>query len=185
MVAPDRRDARPDTRRCALSWSFLERVTGIEPAPPAWKKPSTVLAPRDPVELHEVVDGEFAYSHPGQFAVGDIELDSGPRLTVVSLYGIWDRRIDSRDLFVEAILHRAISDLTVVCQERAAAYVLVGGDLNIYSYSDGSVWGDRGITVLSCLARTAWRSAAFAPTPSPDWTDALARTTHVGMSRRS
>ena len=110
------------------------------------------IASRDPAELHEVVDGEFACSHPGQFSVGDIELESGQRLTVVSLYGIWDQMVDSRDLFVEATLHRAISDLTVVFQEHAAAYVLVGGDLNIYSYSDGSVWGDRGMTVLSRLA---------------------------------
>jgi hypothetical protein len=53
---------------------------------------------------------------------------------VVSLYGIWDRMIDSGDLFVEATLHRAISDLAVVFQERAAAHVLVAGDLNICSF---------------------------------------------------
>ena len=110
------------------------------------------IAQREPVELHEVVDGGFACSHPGQFAVGDIDLDSGRRLTLVSLYGIWDRMTDSGDLFVEATLHRAISDLTVVFQERAAAYVLVAGDLNVYSYSDGTVWGNRGMTVLSRLA---------------------------------
>ena len=58
---------------------------------------------------------------------------------------------DSGNLFVEATLHRAISDLTVVFQQRAAAYVLVAGDLNLYSYSDGTVWGDRAMTVLSPL----------------------------------
>jgi endonuclease/exonuclease/phosphatase family metal-dependent hydrolase len=110
------------------------------------------IAPREPVELHQVVDGGFACSHPGQFAVGDVQLDDGRQLTVVSLYGIWDRMTDSGDLFVEATLHRAISDLTIVFQERAAAYVLVAGDLNIYSYSDGTVWGDRGMTLLSRLA---------------------------------
>jgi hypothetical protein len=111
-----------------------------------------VIAPREPVELHQVVDGDFACSHPGQFAVVDVILDDGRRLTVISLYGIWDRMSDSGDLFVEATLHRAISDLTLVFQERAAEYVLVAGDLNIYSYSDGSVWGARGMTVLSRLA---------------------------------
>ena len=99
-----------------------------------------LIAPREPVELHQVVDGAFACSHPGQFAVGDIDLDDGGRLTLVSLYGIWDRMTDSGNLFVEATLHRAISDLTVVFQQRAAAYVLVAGDLNLYSYSDGTVW---------------------------------------------
>ena len=53
-----------------------------------------LIAPREPVELHQVVDGGFACSHPGQFAVGDIDLDDGRRLTVVSLYGIWDRMTD-------------------------------------------------------------------------------------------
>ena len=120
--------------------------------PPSLRPATTTSHHTEPVELHEVVDGGFACSHPGQFAVGDIDLDDGQRLTVVSLYAIWDRMVDSGDLFVEATLHRAISDLTVVFQERGTAYVLVGGDLNIYSYSDGTVWGDRGMTVLSRLA---------------------------------
>jgi endonuclease/exonuclease/phosphatase family metal-dependent hydrolase len=59
---------------------------------------------------------------------------------------------DSGDLFVDATLHRAISDLAVVFQERSAEHVLVAGDLNVYSYSDGSTWGDRALTVLSRLA---------------------------------
>ena len=110
------------------------------------------ITPRPPTELHEVVDGDLACSHPGQFAVADIRLDGGRRVTVVSLYGIWDRMTDSGDLYAEATLHRAISDLTVVFQARDAANVLVAGDLNIYSYSDGTPAGERGLTVLSRLS---------------------------------
>ncbi|MEL7974347.1 hypothetical protein AAG589_00665 [Isoptericola sp. F-RaC21] len=111
-----------------------------------------VVVPREPTELHDVVDGEFACSHPGQFAVGDVAIDGGPRVTVISLYGIWDRMLDSGTMFPEATLHRAISDLTPVFQERANDYVLVAGDLNLYSYSDGTVWGRRGMTVFERLA---------------------------------
>jgi hypothetical protein len=111
-----------------------------------------LIAPRVPEPLQPGLDGAFSCSHPGQFAVGDIALEDGQQLTLISLYGIWDRMGDSGDIFVEATLHRAISDLTMVFQERAAEYVLVGGDLNVYSYSDGTVWGDRGMTVLSRLA---------------------------------
>jgi hypothetical protein len=110
------------------------------------------MTPREPTELHDAVDGDLACSHPGQFAVADVDLDGGRRLTVVSLYGIWDRMLDSGDNYVEATLHRAISDLTVVLQERSAEYVLVAGDLNIYSYSDRTMWGDRRLTVLSRFA---------------------------------
>ncbi|MGF0117443.1 endonuclease/exonuclease/phosphatase family protein [Promicromonospora sp. Marseille-Q5078] len=110
------------------------------------------LTPREPVELHQAAEGTFAASHPGQFAVADIALDGGRRLTVVSLYGIWDRMLDSGDMYAEATLHRAISDLTMIFQERGNEHVLVAGDLNIYSYADGTVWGDRYLTVFSRLA---------------------------------
>ena len=110
------------------------------------------VAPRVPVELHEAAEGTFAASHPGQFAVADMALAGGRSLTVVSLYGIWDRMLDSGDVYAEATLHRAISDLTMIFQERCADHVLVAGDLNIYSYADGTVWGDRYLTVFSRLA---------------------------------
>ncbi|CAN5611361.1 hypothetical protein BH24ACT26_BH24ACT26_23320 [soil metagenome] len=107
------------------------------------------LRPRVPLPLHQAADGEFACSHPGQFAVSDVCVDGAPVLTLVSLYGIWDTMIDSGDKYAEATLHRALSDLTPLFQERAARLVLVAGDLNLYSYSDGSIWGNRWMSVWS------------------------------------
>jgi endonuclease/exonuclease/phosphatase family metal-dependent hydrolase len=104
---------------------------------------------REPLPLHEAFDGGFACSHPGQFAVGVMALDGGIKLTLVSLYGIWDRMLDSGSLYPDATLHRAISDLAVVFQEIDARFVLVGGDLNVYSYSDGSSWAERAVGVLN------------------------------------
>lgn len=113
---------------------------------------SAQLTERRSSALHESVDGEFACSHPGQFAVGELSFDSGERITLVSLYGIWDRMKDSRRAYPEATLHRAISDLTLLFQERANEFVLIAGDLNVYSYATGDRWVDRGLTVFSRLA---------------------------------
>ncbi len=109
------------------------------------------ITPLQPTPLHEVFDGEFGCCHPGQFAVAVMPLGFGGRLILVSLYGLWERMLDSRSLYSEATLHRAISDLAFVFQAVDARYVLVGGDLNINSYSDGSEWGDRAMTVLARL----------------------------------
>ena len=107
---------------------------------------------RDPVELHLAADGEYSCSHPGQFAVSDVALRGGRRLTVVSLYGIWDLVGGARDRYVEATLHRAISDLSVVFQESSADLILVAGDFNLYSYPVGSALVDRSLSVWSRLA---------------------------------
>ena len=115
--------------------------------------PGIEAVPRIPLSLHKAPDGEFAVCHPGQLAVTDLPLDDGRSLTVISLYGIWDTMLDNKDRrYTEATLHRAISDLTPIFQERSAQLVLVAGDLNLYSYSDGTVWGDRWMTVLSRFA---------------------------------
>jgi hypothetical protein len=107
--------------------------------------------PRSAMALHEAADGELASSHPGQFAVTDVEADNDRVVTMISLYGIWDTMLDSGDKYTEATLHRAVSDLTPIFQERRADYVLIAGDLNLYSYSDGSAWGERWMTVLARL----------------------------------
>jgi endonuclease/exonuclease/phosphatase family metal-dependent hydrolase len=112
----------------------------------------TTVRFRKPVELCRVVDGGFACSHPGQFAVGVLDLEAGRRLTVISLYGIWDPVPGSRTGYVEASLHRAISDLSVVLQEPEADLILVAGDFNLYDYPVGGALTDRSLTVWSRLA---------------------------------
>lgn len=148
-----------DERRWRLSVPPLYRAADGTTKPTRRPFGSSIVAtggrtvvPRVPVELHQSVDGELACSHPGQFAVADLRLDDGAQLTIVSLYGIWERMTDSGALYIDATLHRAISDLAIVFQQRASSYVLVGGDLNLYSYSDGSAWSDRAMAVLSRLA---------------------------------
>lgn len=136
---------------------------------------------RDPVELHLAADGEFPCSHPGQFAVSDVALTGGRRLTMVSLYGIWDLVGGSRDKYVEATLHRAISDLSVVFQEPCADLILVAGDFNLYSYrSEARSW------IAACRCGRAspdmdWKSAARSVrTANPRWSGVRVPTLPAG-----
>jgi len=119
--------------------------------------------------LHQVADGGFACSHPGQFAVSDVTLADGGRLTVVSLYGIWDLVAGPpRGSYVEASLHRAISDLSVVFQEPGADLILVAGDFNLYTYPVGDTLADRSLTVWSRLAAYGLeRCGPFRPDHEP------------------
>lgn len=110
------------------------------------------LSPRRPIPLREAKAdwGEFVASHPGQFAVGDLETADGTAVTVISLYGIWDKIPETGELFAEATLHRAISDLAVVFQARGAQNILLAGDLNVWrAYAgNGEPWVPRFATVF-------------------------------------
>jgi hypothetical protein len=70
---------------------------------------------------------------------------------MVSLYGLWDQMADSELLYAEATVHRALSDLAVVFQERGAEYVLVAGDLNVWEGRTGKGWPERFATVFERL----------------------------------
>jgi hypothetical protein len=69
--------------------------------------------PRRPIPVLDAVYGQFFACHPGQFSVVDLILGNCERVTVVSLYGMWDRLHEHGALYADASLHRAISDLTV------------------------------------------------------------------------
>jgi hypothetical protein len=134
----DRDDSRKETNR----W-WASAVVGTA---------GHQVTPREPVQLHQVADGGFACSHPGQFAVSDVALADGGKLTAVSLYGIWDLVAGTGDRYVEASLHRAISDLSVVFQAPEADLILVAGDLNLYTYPVGDALVDRSLTIWDRLA---------------------------------
>ena len=114
------------------------------------------LTPRPAVPLSEAkVDwGEFVASHPGQFAAADVTTPGGDAITVVSLYGIWDKIPETGQLFADATLHRAISDLAVLFNQRGADKVLVAGDLNVWHAYEGAGerWAQRFHTVFDRLA---------------------------------
>ena len=168
------RAGEPERWRIAVPRYRIDEADGSRKETNRWWASAVVstggrqVRPREPVELHQVADGEFACSHPGQFAVSDVALADGGRLIVVSLYGIWDPVVGTRHRYVEASLHRAISDLSVVFQEPGADLILVAGDFNLYTYPVGDTLADRSLTVWSRLAAYGLeRCGPFRPDHEP------------------
>lgn len=70
----------------------------------------------------------------------------------VSLYGLWDEMDQSREIYAEATLHRALSDLTPLMQKKSAQRMIIAGDLNVWHGFKGKPWGARYKTVFDRLA---------------------------------
>lgn len=62
---------------------------------------------------------------------------------MVSLYGIWHTMPDSKDIYAEASLHRAPSDLALLFQARATERLVLAGDLNIWRGYGHKKWEPR------------------------------------------
>ena len=92
-----------------------------------------------PTALGKAAYGGRTISHPGQWvalALGEGET----RIWVVSLYGIWDKTLDTGHIFAEATLHRAISDLAPLLYATDTARVVLAGDLNVWRGYGGKKW---------------------------------------------
>lgn len=104
-----------------------------------------------PVPLAHASYGDPAISHPGQWvAVGIGQLEK--RVWLVSLYGLWETMPDNRDIFADATLHRAVSDLAVLFKAKATKRIVVAGDLNIWRGYGHKKWEPRYRTVFDRLA---------------------------------
>lgn len=105
--------------------------------------------------------GDVAASHPGQFSAATVSGPGMPDVLVISLYGLWDTMTDNGDIYAEASLHRAISDLTPLLQARRHQRVILAGDFNIYrNWSTADrIWGPRYDTVFDRLAAYGLRYA--------------------------
>jgi endonuclease/exonuclease/phosphatase family metal-dependent hydrolase len=108
----------------------------------------------DPEARVRLVDAKWdepTISHPGQFAVGHLRTGPTDSLTLVSLYGIWDSQPEKRtQIFAEATLHRAVSDLTPLL--RSGRPVVIAGDLNLVrDYEGAQAWQAQSDTVFDRL----------------------------------
>ena len=99
---------------------------------------SSSVEPHEPKDLARAAYGAPAISHPGQWVAAAVGAGAA-RTWVVTLYGMFDKMNDSGDIYAEASLHRAISDLTPLLQERATKRVVLAGDLNIWRGYGGRV----------------------------------------------
>jgi hypothetical protein len=86
------------------------------------------MSPLVATPLAAAGDNTFATSHPGQFAVAQVEIPGTiHELLVISLYGLWHSVSGNG---AEATLHRALSDLTALFL--TSPHVVLAGDLNVF-----------------------------------------------------
>ena len=159
LLQEARLPSEPPAVRCEPDFAEVERWQ--VPVPVGMKRPycsAVVCFNRDlnfepvrPTPLWEAPYGGLAASHPGQFAVATVTLPGHPAVTVVSLYGLWDKMNDSGEIYAYATLHRALSDLTPLFQTRGAR-VIVAGDLNVWHGYGGPPWLGRYQLVFDRLA---------------------------------
>jgi endonuclease/exonuclease/phosphatase family metal-dependent hydrolase len=89
--------------------------------------------------------------HPGQWVAVSVG-EPHDRVWVVSLYGIWETMPDNGDIFAEATLHRALSDLALLFQGRTTKRLVLAGDLNIWRGYGHKKWEPRYRTVFDRLS---------------------------------
>jgi endonuclease/exonuclease/phosphatase family metal-dependent hydrolase len=102
--------------------------------------------------------GELAVSRLGTLAAAAFRLPTGEDLTVISIYGAWERpdiSTGSGWIYADASVHRVISDLSFFIGQQTRHRIIVAGDLNIlHGYGeDGSpYWAARYQTVFDRLS---------------------------------
>ena len=98
--------------------------------------------------------GQIAVSRVGTLSAASLKLPSSEEITVVSVYGIWERpsrTTNSSFIYADASVHRLISDLSVFIGSQSKHRIIVAGDLNIlYGYGEhgSTYWGSRYQTIF-------------------------------------
>lgn len=140
VLSPPTGDWRVNVRG---SRPYATAIAISNPALGAEQLPVVAIADAGPEDL--------ASTHPGQFTVARVPWRE-TTLTLVSLYGIWERQ-DGVGIYSEATLHHALSDLTPLMQRRDP--LLIAGDLNIfygYALPKEKYWQSRYQTVFDRFA---------------------------------
>jgi endonuclease/exonuclease/phosphatase family metal-dependent hydrolase len=92
----------------------------------------------------------------GTLAVADLEvLETEERLTVASVYGLWEAPLRSRQsgwIYADASVHRVLSDLSALVGREMVPPLIVAGDLNLlhgYGEMGSPYWRERYETVFA------------------------------------
>jgi endonuclease/exonuclease/phosphatase family metal-dependent hydrolase len=102
--------------------------------------------------------GEFAVSRSGTLAAATVTLPTGEELTVISIYGVWerpDKATGSGWIYADASVHRVISDLSFFIGQQTKHRMIVAGDLNVlfgYGEKGSQYWAARYQTVFDRLS---------------------------------
>ena len=104
--------------------------------------------------LSDATGDELGVSRPGTLAAARVTMPDGQPLTVVSMYGLWERPLESTGsgwIYADASVHRLISDLSALIGREKGHRIIAAGDLNIlHGYGeDGSpYWAERYRTIF-------------------------------------
>ena len=107
--------------------------------PGRWSRRTAVVAlsdhieftPRETTTVGNLDEVAVPVSRPGTLTTADVHLD-GETVTVVSVYGGWERSADPRRVpYADAAAHRLLSDLSSLITGPDDHRLIVAGDLNI------------------------------------------------------
>ncbi len=141
----------------------------------------------EPKSMDESQPGELAVSRLGTLAAAVVSPAVGEPFTVVSLYAVWEKAhgaTGSSVIYADASVHRLISDLSALVDQRGGHRVLVAGDLNVlYGYGEngGEYWASRYATVfsrMSALGLSFVGPQAPAGRRAEPWPDELPRSSN-------
>lgn len=133
---------RRDWRAVVARLSDRVAVDWIETVP---------LAEAGPNQLGVSRLGTLAAARVADVAIGEV-------LTVVSLYGLWEKphsTVGGSFIYADASVHRLISDLSALVGQRGGRGIVAAGDLNIlfgYGEHGSRYWGGRYATVFDRMA---------------------------------
>jgi len=90
--------------------------------------------------LGDPAKGKMAISLPGTLAGAEVELSSGEKLIIFSIYSRWEKALNKSTIYADASAHRIISDISAWISTKAGHKIIVAGDWNIlYGYGE---WGN-------------------------------------------
>ena len=111
-----------------------------------------------PLITHQVDSADsttFATSRAGTIAAAEVvDSNADEHITVVSMYGAWERPIDTTGsgwIYADASVHRLISDLSILIGQQRGHRIIAAGDLNIlrgYGENGSDYWRARYSTVF-------------------------------------
>jgi endonuclease/exonuclease/phosphatase family metal-dependent hydrolase len=112
-----------------------------------------------PASLSQATTSQFAVSRLGTISAARVSSDDlNEPITVVSMYGLWERPYASTGsnwIYADASAHRLVSDLSGFVGQEANHNIIAAGDLNILNgYGDhgSTYWKARYATVFERFA---------------------------------
>jgi len=104
--------------------------------------------------LGDAFKDEIEVSRPGTLQFAEVELPSGNRLVVNSMYALWERPHQSTGsswIYADACVHRLISDISAMIGQESNHRIIAAGDLNIlhgYGEYGNKYWSARYASIF-------------------------------------